>query len=208
LRLICWVISWVVLLWFDVCWCYVVVWLWWCGIRMQAEALKWLFNAQHVSDVNTSILRSLRLICWVISWAVLLWFDLCWCYVVVWLWWCGIRMQAEALVCFIISLFNAQQVSDVNTSILRSLRLMCWVISWMVLIWFDVCRCYVVVWLWWCGIGMQAEALVCFIISLFNAQQVSDVNTSILRSLRLMYWVISWMVLIRNNRRFCISALI
>ena len=33
------VISWVVLLWFDVCWCYVVVWLGWCGIRMQAEAL-------------------------------------------------------------------------------------------------------------------------------------------------------------------------
>jgi len=25
--------------WFDVCWCYVAVWLWWCGIRMQAEAL-------------------------------------------------------------------------------------------------------------------------------------------------------------------------
>ena len=21
------------------CWCYVAVWLWWCGIRMQAEAL-------------------------------------------------------------------------------------------------------------------------------------------------------------------------
>ena len=31
-----------------------------------------LFNAQHVLDVNTSILRSLRLICWVISWVVLL----------------------------------------------------------------------------------------------------------------------------------------
>ena len=57
--------------------------------------------------------------------------------------------------CFIISLFNAQHVSDVNTSILRSLRLMCWVISWVVLIWFDVCWCYVVVWLWWCGIRMQ-----------------------------------------------------
>jgi hypothetical protein len=27
------------LLWYDVCWCYVVVWLGWCGIRMQAEAL-------------------------------------------------------------------------------------------------------------------------------------------------------------------------
>jgi len=38
LRLICWVISWVVLLWFDVCWCYGVVRLGWCGILMQAEA--------------------------------------------------------------------------------------------------------------------------------------------------------------------------
>ena len=33
------VISWVVLLWFDVCWCYGVVWLGWCGILMQAEAV-------------------------------------------------------------------------------------------------------------------------------------------------------------------------
>ena len=33
------VISWVVLLWFDVCLCYVVIWLGWSGIRMQAEAL-------------------------------------------------------------------------------------------------------------------------------------------------------------------------
>jgi len=62
--------------------------------------------------------------------------------------------------CFIISLLSAQHVSDVNTSILRSLRLMCWVISWIALIWFDVCWCYVVVWLGWCGIGVQAEALV------------------------------------------------
>ena len=61
----------------------------------------------------------------IISWVVLLWFHVCWCYVVVWLGWYGIRMQAEALVCFIISLFNAQHVSDVNTSILRSLRLIC-----------------------------------------------------------------------------------
>jgi len=56
-----------------------------------------LLNAQHVADVNTSILRSLRLIFWVISWVVLLSFDVCWCYFVVWLWWCGIRMQTEAM---------------------------------------------------------------------------------------------------------------
>ena len=33
------VISWVVLLLFHVCWFYVVVWLGWRGIRMQAEAV-------------------------------------------------------------------------------------------------------------------------------------------------------------------------
>ena len=57
--------------------------------------------------------------------------------------------------CFIISLFNAQHVSDVNTSILRSLRLICWVISWVVLFWFDACLCYVVVWLGWCAFGCR-----------------------------------------------------
>jgi len=34
----------------------------------------------------------------------------------------------------------------------------------------------------------------CFIISLFTAQHVSDVNTHILRSLRLIWWVIAWVV--------------
>jgi len=52
-----------------------------------------LLNSQHVSDVNTSFLRSLRLMCWVISWVAPIWFDVCWSYVVVWLWWCGIRMH-------------------------------------------------------------------------------------------------------------------
>jgi len=31
---------------------------------------------------------------------------------------------------------------------------------WVVLLWFDVCRCYVVVWLGWCGIRMRAEACI------------------------------------------------
>ena len=35
----CGFISCVVLLWFDVCWCYGVVRVGWCGILMQAEAL-------------------------------------------------------------------------------------------------------------------------------------------------------------------------
>ena len=62
-----------------------------------------------------------------------------------------IKRDQLDVTCFIISVFNAQYVSDVNTSILRSLRLICWVISWVVLLWFDV--------VWWCVIRMQAEAL-------------------------------------------------
>ena len=116
-----------------------------------------LFNGQHVSDVNTSIIRSLRLICWVISWVVLI--SIC-VGVTLWFGWGGVvsvcRVQLSLsswikrdkldVTCFIISLFNAQHVSDVNTSILRSLCLICRVISWVVLLWFDMCWCYVVVW--------------------------------------------------------------
>ena len=61
------------------------------------------------------------------------------------------RDQLDAT-CFFISLFHAQHVSDVNTSILRSLLLICWVISWFVLLWYDVCWCYGVVWLGWFGV--------------------------------------------------------
>jgi len=41
-----------------------------------------------------------------------------------------IKKDQLDVTCFIVSLFNAQHVSDVNTSILRSLRLICWVISY------------------------------------------------------------------------------
>ena len=54
-----------------------------------------------------------------------------------------IKREQLDITCFIISLFTAQHVSDVNTSILRSLRLICWVISWVVLFWggvVSVCR--------------------------------------------------------------------
>ena len=49
-----------------------------------------------------------------------------------------IKRDQLDVTCFIISLFNAQHVSDVNTSILRSLRLNCWVVSWVVLFWFRI----------------------------------------------------------------------
>ena len=52
--------------------------------------------------------------------------------------------------CFIISLFNAQHVSEELATYLLSYFMGC----------IALVRCYVVVWLWWCGIRMQAEALV------------------------------------------------
>ena len=44
----------------------------------------------------------------VISCVVLLWFDVCWCYGVVRLGWCGIVMQAEAciILCIFVTLFS------------------------------------------------------------------------------------------------------
>ena len=52
-----------------------------------------LFFAQHVSNASTFIFRSLRLCV-----GILLWLDVCWCYGVVRLGWCGILMQAEACI--------------------------------------------------------------------------------------------------------------
>ena len=52
-----------------------------------------LFFAQHVSNASTFNFRSLRLCV-----GILLCFDVRWRYGVVRLGWCGILMQAEALV--------------------------------------------------------------------------------------------------------------
>ena len=58
-----------------------------------------------------------------------------------------IKRDQLDVTCFIISLFTAQHVLDVNTSILRSLRLICWVISWVVLLWYELsCGLAEVVW--------------------------------------------------------------
>ena len=57
-------------------------------------ALLCQFTAQHVSDVNTSIFRSLRLL---VALCRLTWGVLVLCSGIV-CWWCGIRVQAEPLV--------------------------------------------------------------------------------------------------------------
>jgi hypothetical protein len=82
-----------------------------------------------------------------------------------------IKIDQPDVICFIVSLFNAQHVSNVSTSILRSLRLICWVISLVWLLWFDVCWCYGVVRLGWCGILMHK----CFS---FESEQYNPWNNS------------------------------
>ena len=57
--------------------------------------IQYSFNAQHVSAVNTTIFRSLRLTgCYFMDG---IWFGVCWCSVSVWLWRCDVFMQSEAL---------------------------------------------------------------------------------------------------------------
>ena len=95
-------------------------------------------------------------------------------------------MQAEAVVldvtCFIISLFTAQRVSNVSTSNFRSLRL---IVDLFHVLYCSGSMCVgVTVWFGWGGV-VSLCWLKHSIISLFTAQHVSIVSTSIFRSLRL-----------------------
>ena len=57
--------------------------------------IQYSFVTQHVSAVNTTIFRSLRLTgCYYMGG---IWFGVCWRSVSVWLWRCGVFMQSEAL---------------------------------------------------------------------------------------------------------------
>ena len=55
----------------------------WCHLLFLFHFL-W---AQNVSDINISIIRSLRLFCWVTTLIVCSWFDVCWSFGVVGLEW-------------------------------------------------------------------------------------------------------------------------
>ena len=61
---------------------------------------------------------------WIYFMGLLLWFDVCWCYGVFRLGWCGILMQAD-VTCFIISLFTDQHVSNVSNPSSGACDLLC-----------------------------------------------------------------------------------
>jgi len=137
--------------------------------------------AQHVSDTNISIIRSLRLFCWITTLVVLFLVR----YVLEFR--CGFVgvisvLQAE------FHFLCAQHVSDINISIIRSLRLFCWITALVVLF---LVRCVLE---FRCGLVgvisvLQAE------FHFLCAQHVSDINISIIRSLRLFCWITTLVVL-------------
>ena len=59
---------------------------------MSLAVLFHILCAQHVLDINVSIVRSLRLFCWITTLVVCSWFDVCWCFGAVGLGWGGIRV--------------------------------------------------------------------------------------------------------------------
>ena len=78
----------------------VLVWLGWSGIRVAgwSTTLAILFHflcAQHVSDINISIIRSLRLFCWITTLVFVLG-SMCFGFSV-WLGWSGILVAGWSL---------------------------------------------------------------------------------------------------------------
>jgi len=58
--------------------CIIVIVQEWKTNLMSLTILFHLLCAQHVSDINISIIRSLRLFCWITILVVCSWFDVCW----------------------------------------------------------------------------------------------------------------------------------
>jgi len=136
--------------------------------------------AQHVSDIYISIIRSLRLFCWITTLVVLflvrrvLEFRCGWVGVVS-------VLQASA---------ETRHVSDINISIIRSLRLFCWITTLVVLF---LVRSVLEFRFGWVGVVsvLQASA---------ETRHVSDINISIIRSLRLFCWITTLVILFLVRR--------
>ena len=72
--------------------------------------IQYSFIAQHVSAVNTTIFRSLRLTgCYFMGG---IWFGACWRSVSVWLWRCGVFMQSEALLLVVVVVSGLVQTPE------------------------------------------------------------------------------------------------
>ena len=71
--------------------------------NLMSLAVTCCFNflcAQRVSDINISIIRSLRHFCWITTLVMCSWFDVCWCFGVPGLEWypcCRLKLKFSAI---------------------------------------------------------------------------------------------------------------
>jgi len=128
------------------------------------------FYAQHVSDINKSIIRKLRLFYCITTLVVCSCFGVCWSFGVAGLGWypcCRLLMSLAILFHF----SCVQHVSDINTSIIRNLRLFyCTVLPHWLCVLVSMCV-GVSVWLGWGGIrvtGSWCHLLFYFTSSMLN----------------------------------------
>ena len=100
---------------------------------------------QHVSDINISIIRSWRLFCWITTFVVLF---LVRCVLEFRCGWVGVvfMLQTEA---------QHQHVSNINVSIIRILRLFCWITTLVVLF---LVRCVLEFRCGWVGVVSVLQA--------------------------------------------------
>ena len=181
--------------------------------------------AKHVSDINISIIRGLRLFCRITTLVVLF---LVRCVLEFRCGWVGVVLYNLMFIgsCIIVIveekktnlmslaiLFHflcAQHVSDINISIIRSLRLFCWITTLVVLF---LARCVLEFRCGWVGVVLynlmyigpciiviveeEKTNFMSFAISFhfLCAQHVSDINIAIIRGLRLCCWITTFVVL-------------
>jgi len=148
--------------------------------------------SQHATNINISIIRSLRLFCWITILVVLF---LVRCVLEFRCGWVGVVsvLQAEAQLAILFHFLCAQHASDINISIIRSLWLFCWITTLVVLF---LVRCVLEFRCGWVGVVsvLQAETQLAILFHFLCAQHASDINISIIRSLRLFCWITTLVV--------------
>jgi len=110
--------------------------------------------AQYVSGINISIIRNLLLFCWITTLVILF---LVQCVLEFRCGWVGVVsvLQASMSLAILFHYLCAQHVSDINISIIRSLRLFCWITSLVVLF---LARCVLEFRCGWFGVVSMLEA--------------------------------------------------
>jgi len=132
----------------------VSVWLCWSGIRVAAwsTTLAILFHflcAQHASDINISIIKSLRLFCWITTLVVLF---LVRCVLEFRCGWVGMVSVLQAEAHFLLFYFTSYELNMFRTLIYPSSGTCDYSVElpqWSYFSWFDVCWSFGVVGLEW-----------------------------------------------------------